>query len=89
MMHKRSTINSWETTKLLLTLICKSDSNSNEYGACDYRFDTHDGQVYFARNNLIVLSSSPNHGPFDTQARTSLVCVDDDGYELKFKLKKH
>jgi len=72
-----------------LALICKSDSNSNEYGACDYRFDTHDGQVYFVRNNLAVLSSYPNHGPFDTQARTFLDRVGDDGYELKLKLKKH
>lgn len=70
-------------------MICKSDSNSNEYGACDYRFDTHDGQVYFARKYLVVLSSYPNHGPFDTQARTSLDRVDEDGYELKLKLKKN
>jgi hypothetical protein len=70
-----------------LTLRCKYDSNSNEYGACDFRFDTHDGQVFFARNNLVVLSSFPNHGPFDTQARTSLDCVDDDGYELKLNLE--
>lgn len=66
MMHKNSSINSWETTKVLLTSIYKFDLNWNEYGACDYRFDTHDGQVYFARNKLMVLSSSPNHGPFDT-----------------------
>ncbi len=63
MMHKSSTINSWETTKVLLTLICKFNSNSNEYGAGDYRFDT--------------------------QVRSSLDRVDDDGYELKLKLKKH
>lgn len=72
-----------------MTLRCKFDSNSNEYDACDYRFDTHDGQVFFARNNLMVLSSSPNHGPFDTQAKTFLDRVDDDGYELELNFRKH
>jgi hypothetical protein len=89
MMCKSSTINSWETTKVLLTFRCNFDSNSNEYGACDYKFDTRDGWVLFTRNNLIIFPSPPNHGPFDTQARISLDRVDDDGYELKLNFRKH
>jgi hypothetical protein len=72
-----------------LIIKCNSNSNSNEYGACDYRFNINDGQVFFARNNLVVLSSPPNHGPFDMPVRTSLDHVDDDGYELKLNFKKH